>query len=206
MKGQTFLLTAGIIIGVLVALKGFSVVSQVSSERAILDISLEDLAFKNVGDEAKNLLDVNIAYPRNVTTNSIDFLQFMRNGSYSHGTEIKILYVNALANSTNSTINITVFNYLKENNLNVSIKLNTSSVQINSSLLNDGSLFVSNFSYTPGQTFNLTIQIPSDNYEQNVSVETKNNKDTFTSFFDIRFVTERASHFQKIEQNVKIKK
>lgn len=204
MKGQVFLLTAGIVIGVLVALKAFSVVQQISSEKEILDLSIEDLAFKNVENEMKRLTGISADTPRAITDNIINFINFTRSGSYDHALDFQSLFVGVLANSTNQTMNITVFQFLRETNLNVSLRLNTSSPQTNSTLLNDSATWINNFTFTAGDRYDLTITLPDKSYEENLTITTKNNKDTYTGFFDVRLISERADHVDKFEQEIKI--
>lgn len=204
MKGQVFLLTAGVIIAILVALRGFATVQQISSEREILDISLEDLAFRNVENEVKQIIGISSNTPRSISDNAIDFLNFTRVGSDGHSLDFRGLFVGVLANSTNQTMNITVFQFLRESNLNVTIRLNTSVVQTNTTLLNDSGIWINNFTFTAGQGFDLTITLPDKNYEENITIETKTNKDTYTGFFDLRLVSGRADHIDKFQQGVKI--
>lgn len=204
MKGQVFLLTAGIIIAILVALRGYATVQQISSEREILDISLEDLAFKNIENEVKQIIVISADTPRNMSDNAIDFLNFTRRGSDGHSLDFRVLFVGVLANATNQTMNITVFQFLRENSLNVTIKLNTSTIQTNTTSLNDGNIWVNNFTFTAGQGYNLTVTLPDKSYEENVTVETKSSKDTYTGFFDLRLVSGRADHVSKFQQKVKI--
>lgn len=204
MKGQVFLLTAGIIIGVFVTLKGFITVSQISSEREILDVSLEDLAFKNIGSEVKQIIGISASTPRNISDNGIDFLNFTRRGSDGHSLDFRALFVGALANSTNQTMNITVFQFLRESNLNVTIRLNTSTPQTNTTLLNDGGIWFNNFTFTRGEIYYLTVTLPDKNYEENITVKTRGNKDTYTGFFDLSLISLRATHADKFQQEVKV--
>ncbi len=204
MKGQVFLLTAGIIIGILVALRGFATVQQVSSEREILDISLDDLAFKNAESEVKQIIVISADAPRNITDNAIDFLNFTRLGSDGHSLDFRALFVGVLANSTNETMNITVFQFLRETNLNVTIRLNTSTPQTNSTLLNNSGIWINNFTFTRGQTYNLTVSLPSQNYEENITVKTRGNKDTYTAFYDLKLISQRATHADKFQQDTKL--
>lgn len=199
-----FLLTAAVIIGILVALRSFATVQQISSEREILDISLEDLAFKNIENEVEQVIGISATSPNNISTNAIDFLNFTRQGSDGHALDFKTLFVGALANSTNQTMNITVFQFLRETNLNVTIKLNTSTVQTNSTLLNDSGIWFNNFSFTRGEAYNLTISLPDKGYEENITVKTRGNKDTYTGFYDISLTSQRATHADKFQQEIKI--
>lgn len=204
MKGQVFLLTAGVIIAILVALRGFDTIQHISSEREILDVSLEDLAFKNIENEVKQITVISATSPRSISDNAIDFLNFTRTGSIEHSLDYRTLFVGVLANSTNQTVNITVFQFLRETNLNVTITLNTSSAQTNTTLLNDSGIWINNFTFTQGQGYNLTITLPDKNYEENITVETKTNKDTYTAFYDLRLLSEHADHISKFQQKVKI--
>lgn len=204
MKGQVFLLTAGVVIGVLVALKAFSTASQVTSERDILDVSLEDLAFKNMENEVKQIIVISSTTPNSITDNAIDFINFTRTGSKAQSLDLTALFVGVLANSTNQTMNITVFQFLRETNLNVTIRLNTSSEQTNSTLLNDSGIWTSNFTFIRGDGYNLTISLPGKSYQENVTFKTRGNKDVYVGFYDIRLDSQRATHISKFNQAVKI--
>lgn len=204
MKSQVFLLTAAIVIGVLIALRGYSTVSQITTEREILDVSLEDLAFKNVDNDIKKIVVISSSSPNRISDNAIDFLNFTRIGTSGHTYDFRAIFVGVLANSTNETMNITVFNFLSENNLNFTIELNTSPVQRNSTFLNDSGVWSSNFSFTRGGTYDLTFTLPDKSYVENITVQTRGGKDTYTSFFDISLITMRATHNDKFQQRAKI--
>ena len=203
MNGHVVLLTAGIIIAILVALRGIATVQQISSEREILDVSLEDLVFKNIETEVKQIITVSADAPGNTTENVIDFLNFTRRGSDGHSLDFRALFVGALANSTNQTMNITVFQFLRETNLNVTIRLNTSSEQTNSTLLNDSGIWINNFTFVRGEAYNLTAVLPDSNYQENITVRTRGGKDTYTGFYDLRLLSERATHINRFQQEAK---
>lgn len=206
MKGQTFLLTAMIIILALISLKAWMNISRISSEKEILDVSLEEKYFKNIGDEIKRVIAYSAYSPDVMTDNSINFLNFTQIGSNSHSLGFTTLFVGTKANSTNQTMNITVFNLLNENNVNVTIKLNTTVVQRNSTLLNDSDIWSNNFTFTAGELYNLTVSLPNKDYEKNVTVETNPNKDVYVEFYDLTLISERATHKNVFQQTMKFKK
>lgn len=203
-KGQVYLLIAGVVIALLVSLRAFVAVSQISSEREVLDVTLEDLAFRNMDNEVKKVISFSSNNPRTIADNAIDFLNFTRRGSAGRSLDFRALFVGILANSTNQTMNITVFQFLRENNLNVTIRLNTTPVQTNTTLLNDGSIWINNFTFTAGQGYDLTVSLPDKSYEENITFQTRGDKSTYTGFFDISLVSERAEHRSKTSQTVKI--
>lgn len=204
MKGQTFLLTAGIIISILVALRTFTTISQITAERDILDVSVEDLMFKNIENEIKQAIVAASLNPVNMTDNMVDFLNFTRVGVNAHGLDFTALFAGALANSTNQTMNITVFQFLRETNLNVTVQLNTSTLQSNRSLMNDSQFFLSNFTFTRGEQYNLTVTFPDKGYVENITVRTRGNKDTYTVLYDIKLISDRATHVSKFRQEVRL--
>ena len=204
MKAQVYLLTAGIVIATLVALRAFITVQQISSERDILEVSLEDSTFTNIENEVKQVIRISSNSPGTISNNAIDFLNFTRRGSQGRSLDLTTLFVGVLANSTNQTMNITVFQFLRESNLNVTIRLNSSTEQRNSTLLNDGDIWLNNFSFTPGQTFILTVTLPSKNYLENIIVETKSDKSTYTGFYDLKVISKRATHASKFQQGIKL--
>lgn len=204
MKGQTFLLTAGVIIGILVALRAFTTISQVTAEREILDVSVEDLAFKNIENEIELAIGTVVLSPVNMSDNIIDFINFTRSGVNGRGLDLTALFVGVLANSTNETVNVTVFQFLRETNLNVTVELNTTTIQANRSVMNDSQTFTSNFTFTRGGIYNLTVTFPDESYEENITIKTRTNRDTYTVFYDIRIDSERATHVKKFQQEVRI--
>ncbi len=204
MKAQVFLLTAAIVVGVLVALKGYSIVSQITTEREILDVSLETLEFENIDNEVKKVAVISASTPNNMSNNAIGFLNFTRRITSGHTNDLRVLFVGALANSTNQTMNITVFNFLRENDLNITITLNTSPQQRNSTFLDDGDTWYNNFTFTRGETYDLTISLPDKSYQENITVRTRGNKDDYTAFYDLSLVTPRATHASKFQQRIKI--
>ncbi|MBI2542794.1 MAG: hypothetical protein HYW24_01260 [Candidatus Aenigmarchaeota archaeon] len=202
MKAQVFLLTAAIVIAVLVGVKGYMTASKIASEREILDISLEGFIFKNIDGEVKQVIRISQDKPGNITNNAVDYLNFTRSVSNSRSLDIEVLFVGANINSTNQTMNITAVNFLRKTNLNVTIILNTSSQQSNSTSLNDTGLFHSNFTYTKGDTYNLTIWLPDENYRRDIIFKTRGNKDSYAGFFDLGLVSERATYKDEIQQKV----
>ena len=204
MKGQVFLLTAGVVIAILVVLRGFYATQQISSEGEILDVSLGSLSFENIDKEMKRIIGISTSTPETISDNAIDFLNFTRTGGYGHSLNLNALFVGALANSTNQTMNVTIFQFLRESNLNVIISINTTPIQTNTTLLNDSGIWINNFTFTAGQVYDLTVTLPDKNYEENITVETRGNKDTYTGFFDLRLLSERADHVDKFQQTVKI--
>lgn len=205
MKGQMFLLTAAVVVVVLVTMKAFINLQQISSEKDILDVSLEDLAFRNIKTEIETVIKISLQDENMITDNTIDFVNFTRNGTMRVGNELNGVFVGVKANATNQTMNITVLNFLREDNVNFTIRLNTSTVQINSTALSDFNRWTNNFTFTAGELYNLTLNYttPSTSYEKNITLETRG-RDIYVGFFDFDYISPKATHRALFQQTFKI--
>ncbi|MBI2545442.1 MAG: hypothetical protein HYW22_02515 [Candidatus Aenigmarchaeota archaeon] len=206
MKGQMFLLTAAIIVTVLISLKAYVNLQQISNQRDILNVNLDNLVFQNIVNEITNVLKYSSLTPNVMSDNAVDFINFTRNGTQHEGYTLNGIFVGAKVNSTNQTMNITVLNFRNENGVNFTVKLNTSSPQINYTTLNDFNLWTNNFTFTKGDTYNLTISLPDKGYEQNITIQTKENKDVYVGFYDFKLSTENAVYRKIFQQTFKIPK
>ncbi len=206
MKGQMFLLTAAILVTVLVSMKALVNLQQISSERDILDVSLEDLVFKNIKSEIETVIKISVHDENATTDNAINFINFTRNGTMRTGNQLNGIFVGTRANTTTERMNITVLNFLSEDNVNFTIRLNTSTVQINSTSLNDFNSWNNDFTFTAGDKYNLTINYttPATSYGKNISVETRGGRDIYVGFFDFELVSQRATHRASFQQTFRI--
>lgn len=206
MKGQMFLITAAIIVTVLVTMKAFVNLQQISSEKDILDVSLDDLVFKNIKGELETVIKISIQDENATTDNAIDFINFTRNGTMHTSNQLNGVFVGAKVNSTTQLMNITVLNFIGQNNVNFTIRLNTSTPQINSTSLNDFTPWNNNFTFTAGDKYNLTINytLSYTSYEKNITVETRGGRDIYVGFFDIELVSQKATHKTLFQQTVRI--
>lgn len=188
----------------LTSLKGFTNLQQVSSERDIVEVNTEDAAFDNLRKEIEQVIKFSVLDENVIADNVIDFINFTRNATQRQGYEFEGIFVGAKANSTNQTMNITVLNFLGENSINFTIRLNTSTVQINSSILKDYNFTHSNFTFTAGDNYNLTINLPGKEYEKNITIDTRGNADVYVGFYDIALISSRATHKRTFQQTVRI--
>ena len=87
--------------------------------------------------------------------------------------------------------------------ISVTLNLNDgSSAQTNDMI--DNTKWDTNFTFTPGTNYNLTVSYNST-YTQNVTIKTKNNKDIYVSFFDITLQTSNAVYTNKTQDTYKLK-
>ena len=206
MKGQMFLLTAAIVVTLLVSLKAYVNLQQITNQRDILEVNLDGLVFQNIQNEISQVVKYSALDPNHVSDNAIDFINFTRIGMQRQGYNLNGVFIGARVNSTTQLMNITVLNFRGENNLNFTIKLNTSSPQINSTTLNDFNYWTNNFTFTPGDTYNLTLSLPENGYEKNITVETRGNKDIYVAFYDFSLNTENAVHKKILQDTIKFPK
>lgn len=204
MKAQMFLLTAAIVIGLLVSLKAYTNIQEITTEKDILDASQESSMFSNIIKETTQATSFSVLNSSVISDNSIDFINFTRNGTMRQGDSFRGIFVGAKANSTNQTMNITVLSFLGEQSVNFTIKLNNGTIITNSTTLNDSNIWNNNFTFAAGGTYNLTVDLPDKNYEQNITVKTKNNQDVYVGFYDFNLTTIRAVHRNIFQESFKI--
>lgn len=194
-KGQMFLIAAFILAATMVGLKLLVKTPTIQEEIKLLEITLEHDVTSNLMQEIKNSAKFSINEKTNITRNVFDFANFTERKAYERGLEFKFLFVGALANHSNSILNVSVINMLNEP-INASLNLN-GIVQTNEIV--DNGKWDTYFSFSPGSGYVLTVGYNST-YSENVTIKTKSNKDVYVGFFDISFETSTAVYRNKTQE------
>jgi hypothetical protein len=134
--------------------------------------------FENILNEIKNSIYFSYDNFDSMILNSYDFLNFSQKISNQKAMNFKSLIIVVQANET-GYLNLTVINFLSENLL---INLTFNNTQNTTLLLSQYSINFTNFTYSPGNSYNLTIRY--DNIERSIEIETFSNKKVFLAYVD----------------------
>jgi hypothetical protein len=193
MKGQMFTLAAVIIVSALLILRTTIRAPEISEKRKALEATLETKIFDNLVNELQNAVKISAHDKENISKNVHDFGNFTRDKISGRALDFKFFFVGSLAR-VNGVLNTSVINLLGSSR-NVTLNLNGT---IANSIVSDGGRWDTNFTISPGDTYVLTVNF--ENYTENVSIKTKNNKDVYVGFFDVYLESEWSSHRNKFQR------
>ena len=197
-----FLIGAFIIAASLVVLKLNMKAPSIEEEIRLLDITMENSIASNLMTELENSAKFSVDQKNSISTNVFDFANFTERRAAEHGLEFKFLFTGSYANVSNNYLNVSVINMLNAP-VNVSLNLNDgSAVQTNEMI--DNTIWNTNFTFTPGTNYNLTVGYNST-YTQNVTIKTKSNTDIYVGFFDITLQTSDSVYTNKIQDTYELK-
>jgi hypothetical protein len=195
MKGQMFLLAAIIIVTALFIIRISIKTPNIIEETKALELTFEKNIFDNLQTEFKDVARYSSNYKLNITGNVFDFGNFTRDKMVEHGLTSEFLFVGSLANTSNSIMNVSLVNLLRQT-INASLNLN-GTVKTNTDI--DGQKWDTYFSFTPGSTYVLTISY-NNTYSENVTIKTKVDKDVFVGFFDLTLESSDATYKNKFSE------
>lgn len=194
-------LVAAFIITVAIVVLRISIKTPTTQEDIeLLDITLENSIVSNFRNELENSAKFSIDVKENITTNVFDFANFTERKAAEHALEFEFLFVGSLANVSNNYLNVSVVNMLNKP-INVSLNLNGT---IKTSEMGDNTRWDTNFTFTPGSLYVLTVEYNST-YVDNVTIKTKANKDIYVGFFDTTLKTLEATYRNKTQEIYKLK-
>ncbi len=199
MKGQIYLITVVVIAMALVGLKLASSPQTSIEQKKLLETSLQTKIFENLWQEYENNLI--FSYFEDITLNTYDFSNFTRNKTEEKALKFNFLFIGSLANSSSSQMNISVLNFLHEK-INFNLELNSSPIQSVSASSEDQGFYSTNFSFSPGLTYNLKFQIPSKNYEKNITIITNTTRNVYVAFFDFELISEQSTNKKIVEKSL----
>jgi hypothetical protein len=179
MKGEAFLLAALIISVALVAMFQPIRNEYLLKQKQLLQGEFFSDIFENILNEIKNSIYFSYDNFDSMILNSYDFLNFSQKISNQKAMNFKSLIIVAQANET-GYLNLTAINFLSENLL---INLTFNNTQNTTLLLGQYSINFTNFTYSPGNSYNLTIRY--DNIERSIEIETFSNKKVFLAYVDV---------------------
>jgi hypothetical protein len=191
MKGEAFLLAVVIISVALVAMFQPMRNEYLVKQKQLLQNELILYIFKNIFNEIKNSIYFSYDSFDSMILNSYDFLNFSRKVANQKTMNFKSLVIVAQANET-GYLNVTAINFLSESLL---LNLTFNNTQNSTLLLGQYSINSTNFTYTPGNSYNLTIQY--ENVERSIDIETFANKKVFLAYVDVSL-----SHLEEIRRNI----
>lgn len=198
-KGQVFLISAVILIVILVILRiGINLPDVIQSSRK-LEGNFEKDFFINVVDELTKVIDISYYQQSNITNNVYDFANFTRKKMIERMLDFDFLYVGSLANITNNETNVTSINFLnKPINITLIWNGNISSKCNSTNLLNE-KVCSDTFSFNASENYVLTVSY-NNTYTENVTIETKINKNIYVGFFDVTLIGKETTYKDKFQK------
>lgn len=197
-----FLIGAFIIAASLVVLKLNMKSPSIEEEIRLLDITMENSISNNLMTELENSAKFSVDQKNSISTNVFDFANFTERRAAEHKLEFKFLFTGSYANVSNNYLNVSVINMLNTP-INLSLNLNDGSAVQTTEMI-DNTIWNTNFTFTPGTNYNLTVGYNST-YTQNVTIKTKNNKDIYVGFFDVTLQTSDSVYTNKTQDTYKLK-
>ncbi len=190
-----FLLAAFIIATTLIVLKTTLKSPGIQEETKLLEITMEHDLANNFVQEIKNSAKFSINQKTNINRNVFDFANFTERKASEFALDFEFLFVGSLANHTSGNLNVSLINMLN-NHINASLNFNGTS---QTSGVVDNGKWDTNFSFTPGSTYVLTVSYNST-YNENVTIKTKTNKDVYVGLFDVKFENPSSVYTNKTQE------
>lgn len=173
-----FLIGAFIIAVSIILLKIAIKTPTTEEQQKLMEITMENDIASNLREELENSARFSIDQKENITRNVFDFANFTERRAAEHGLEFEFLFAGSYANVSNNYLNVSVINMMNEP-INASLNLNGT---VKTSEMGDSTRWDTNFTFTPGSLYVLTVEYNST-YVDNVTIKTKHNKDIYVGFF-----------------------
>jgi hypothetical protein len=199
-KGQMFLLGAVVIVGILVILKYNISYPNALEEKKTLEGRLENDLFNNIVEELNGTLIFSYEEPMNITYNVFDFANFTRLKVSEHSMALKFLFVGSIANSTTDTLNVSLINMIGYT-IDASLTLDGQSDAEQE--IHDYEMWESGFTITPGSQY--VLQIGYNGGVENITINSKSNKDVYVGFFDISLESEDSTHAARYQKDMNLR-
>jgi len=181
-KGQMFLIAAAIIItSLVILLSNINFVSPDIQKRYI-ENSLENKIFENVKDEITRVPIY--SFYDEINKNVLNFLQFLEKYLSSKSFDFNAFYI-SINYSGGNKANVTIINFF-DNEINVTLVLNSSPEQIESFIAQKNTIYNVSFSVNANDNYNLNVKYEEN--EENISFNT--NKPSYKYFFDLIFTSD----------------
>jgi hypothetical protein len=179
MKGEAFLLAAVIISVALVAMFQPMRSEYLVKQKQLLQKEFFLNIFENIFNEIKNSIYFSYDNFDSMILNSYDFLNFSQKIANQKSMNFESLVLILKADGANK-INVTAINFLSDN---LQLNLTFNNTQPSIVILPIYSINSTSFTYTPGNTYTLTIQY--ENIQRSVDIETKANKQIYLAYVDV---------------------
>lgn len=196
-----FLILAVVIVTSLVILRFSAGTPSIEKELSSLRSKVEGKIFDNIVEELKKSEEFSYYEQDKIVSNVFNFANFTKKKMNERGLDFEFLYVGTLATNTSQQMNITLINFLNKV-INATLILNSTPQQTDSkNNIIDGSTWSTNFSFTPGTEYLLTLNYTYPglitNVTENITIKTKTDKDVYVGFFDVSLVTIGEVYTQK---------
>jgi hypothetical protein len=179
MKGEAFLLAAVIISVALVVMSQPMRSEYLVKQKQLLQKEFFLDIFENIFNEIKNSIYFSYDNFDSMILNSYDSLNFSQKIANQKSMNFESLVLILKSDGT-SKINVTAINFLSDNlQLNLTFNNTRNSIVI----LPLYSINSTSFTYTPGNTYTLTIQY--ENIARSIDIETLANKQIYLAYVDV---------------------
>ncbi|MDT7859212.1 MAG: hypothetical protein RQ930_04215 [Candidatus Aenigmarchaeota archaeon] len=179
MKGEAFLLAAVIISVALVVMFQPMRSEYLVKQKQLLQKEFFLDIFENIFNEIKNSIYFSYDNFDSMILNSYDSLNFSQKIANQKSMNFESLVLILKSDGT-SKINVTAINFLSDNlQLNLTFNNTRNSIVI----LPLYSINSTSFTYTPGNTYTLTIQY--ENIARSIDIETLANKQIYLAYVDV---------------------
>ena len=179
MKGEAFLLAAVIISVALVVMFQPMRSEYLVKQKQLLQKEFFLDIFENIFNEIKNSIYFSYDNFDSMILNSYDFLNFSQKIANQKSMNFESLVLILKADGINK-INVTAINFLSDN---LQLNLIFNNTQNSIVILPLYSINSTSFTYTPGNTYTLTIQY--ENIERSIDIETLANKQIYLAYVDV---------------------
>jgi len=179
MKGEAFLLAAVIISVALVAMFQPMRNEYLVKQKQLLQKEFFLDIFENIFNEIKNSIYFSYDNFDSMILDSYDFLNFSQKIVKQKSMNFESLVLILKADGT-SKINVTAINFLSDN---LQLNLTFNNTQNSIVILPLYSINSTSFTYTPGNTYTLTIQY--ENIARSIDIETLVNKQIYLAYVDV---------------------
>jgi len=180
-KGQMFLIAAAIIItSLVILLSNINFVSPDIQKRYI-ENSLENKIFENLKEEIAKVPIY--SFYNEINENVLNFFQFLEKYLSSKGFDFNAFYL-SINYSGSYIANVTIINFF-DNEINVTLVLNSSPEQIESFIAQKNTIYNVSFSVNANDNYNLNVKYEEN--EENITFNTYN--PSYKYFFDLIFTS-----------------
>jgi len=179
MKGEAFLLAAVIISVALVVMFQPMRSEYLVKQKQLLQKEFFLDIFENIFNEIKNSIYFSYDNFDSMILNSYDFLNFSQKIANQKSMNFESLVLILKADGTNK-INVTAINFLSDN---LQLNLTFNNTQNSIVILPLYSINSTSFTYTPGNTYTLTIKY--ENIARSIDIETLANKQIYLAYVDV---------------------
>jgi hypothetical protein len=207
MKGQMFIITALIMIVVIVGLKNTLSFQNILENQRHLVAGFDFLEFGNIRTEMINVLQMSYNSPTNMTNNLNNFNGFVHDVLSTKTVEFDSLLVETyyplLLASTNTVVNVTVYNSLGTDMKFLNLTFNGASQTFS---LSDRNILRTGFTLNTGVSNNQTLTIfyntSSASQTETVIIPATIGNSKYVAFFDIRYISNRGQQSDKFTNTI----